>query len=199
MVARLRQQFAPAGNEFEWQLRLQNRIQNAEESLVEFAGSLRMLADRSYPSWTADQCRDILMSQFIHGIQSPSIQLHLMREKPDTLDDALQRAVQHESVESAQKRLHKEKKRGAESLAVNQEGGEAVNAVGGPSSKVDELAQKVRELSEEIARLHSQSQQAKATYQPGRDRSNIVCWGCRGRGHIKRYCPGRRGRRQPLN
>ena len=47
VVVRLKQQF---GNEFEWQLRFQKRIQGANESMVEFAGSLRMLTDRAYPS-----------------------------------------------------------------------------------------------------------------------------------------------------
>ena len=32
VVARLKQQFAPSGNEFEWQLRFQNRTQSTSES-----------------------------------------------------------------------------------------------------------------------------------------------------------------------
>ena len=111
VVAWLKQQFAPSGNEFEWQLRFQNCVQGISESMVEFSGSLRMLADRAYPSWTMEQCKDVLRSQFIYGVQSASVQLHLMKEQPPDLDGALELAVKHEAVESAQKRLHKEKKR----------------------------------------------------------------------------------------
>ena len=116
--------------------------------MVEFARSLRMLADRAYPLWTAEQRRDVLRSQFI---QSASVQLHLMKEGPPDLDAALELAVRHEAVESAQKRLHKEKKRvGAEGLTVAEDSN-VVNAVA-RDARVDELTQKVRELSEEISR-----------------------------------------------
>jgi hypothetical protein len=92
MIAHLKRQYSPAGNEFEWQFRLQNRVQRPTESLVEYAGSLRLLADKSYPTWTLEQRRDALRNQFIQGVQSPSVQLHLMREKSVSLDAALHSA-----------------------------------------------------------------------------------------------------------
>ena len=80
VAAQLKQQFASFGNEFERQLQFQNHVQGTSESMVEFAGSLRMLADRACPSWTVEQRKDVLRSQFIHGVQSASVQLHPSNE-----------------------------------------------------------------------------------------------------------------------
>ena len=102
VVARLKQQFAHSGNEFEWQLRFQNRVQGISESMVEFAGSLRMLADRAYPSWTMKQRKDVLRSQFIHGVQSASVQLHLMKEQPPDLDGTLELVVKQSGRERSE-------------------------------------------------------------------------------------------------
>ena len=78
-----------------------------------------MLGHKTYPSWIAEQRREILRNHFIQGIVSPSVQLRLMREMPMTFDDALQLAIQLQSVEAAQKRLHKELHRGeASAMAV---------------------------------------------------------------------------------
>ena len=76
------------------------------------------LPDKAYPKWPAEQVKEVLRNQFIHGIRSSSVQLKLMKDMPKTLDDALQLASQQESVEAAQKRLHREK-HCVESLAVD--------------------------------------------------------------------------------
>ena len=108
-----------------------------------------------------------------------------MKEGPGDLDAALELAVRHEAVESAQKRLHKEKKRvGAESLTVTEDSG-IVNAVA-RDAKIDELTKKVHELSEEIACLRGAQSRGDSGPPVTRDKADVICWGCRGRGHIRR-------------
>ena len=65
VIAQLKRQYSPSGNEFEWQFRLQNRSQKPGESLVEYAGSLSVLADKAYPSSSLEQRQDALRSQFV--------------------------------------------------------------------------------------------------------------------------------------
>ena len=115
----LRTQYASEGNELEWQFKLQSRTQEPGEQLVEFAGTLRTLADKAYPKWPAEQIKELLRNQFIHGIRSSSIQLELMKELPASMDEALQKPTQQELVEAAQRRLHKEKAHATETLAVD--------------------------------------------------------------------------------
>ena len=81
-------------------------MQKLGEQLVEFAGALRALADKAYPTWPDEQIKELLRNQFIQGLRSSSVQLELMKEKPSTLDEALQLANWQESIEAAQKRLH---------------------------------------------------------------------------------------------
>ena len=82
----LRKRFVPEGNELEWQFCLQNRSQRSGEALEEFAGELRMLADKSFPSWIAAQRLQLVQDQFIRGVSSSSTQLTLMKENPDTIE-----------------------------------------------------------------------------------------------------------------
>ena len=202
----LRQHYAPGGNELEWQFKLQTRTQKPGEQLADFAGALRMLADKAYPKWSAEQRQEILKSQFIQGIRSSSIQLWLMRDIPGTLEETLRIASQQETVEMAQKRLHKEKHLTAETLALEIDAEklqpEAATQVSANAirrsrpSEIEELTTQVRQLSQEVAQLRGE--------QAGRQRGP-VCWGCRERGHLRRNCPKQRrpgkqqGGKWPLN
>ena len=71
----LRAQYAPEGNQLEWQAKFQRCVQNSGEQLVEYVGHLRMLADRAYPRWTMDQRLELVRNQFIQGVHSSSTQL----------------------------------------------------------------------------------------------------------------------------
>ena len=70
------------------------------------------------------------------------------------------------------------------------EDSDVVNAVA-RDARVDELTQKVRELSEEISCLRGAQGQGDCGSSVTRDKADIVCWSCRGRGHIRRNCPQR--------
>ncbi len=204
--AHLKCQFAPEGDVFEWQHRLQSRVQKPGESLAAFAGALRMLADRAYPSWVQEQKQELVRNQFIQGIRSASIQLQLMRDRPDTPDGALQLAIKLETVELAQKRLRSEKQP-SQVLSVNNP--EAVDdttqvagAVGAHRAaprddrRVEELAEQVRHLSDEITHLRTTGRRSdrRNLYAPRRPTSGAggpVCWSCGERGHLRRDCPTR--------
>ena len=211
----LQQQFAPDGNELEWQYRLQSRCQRADEQLAEFAGALRVLADKAYPKWSGEQRQELTRNQFVQGIRSATTQLQLMREMPNTLTEALTRACQLETVESAQKRLHLEKharETRAVDVAETKEGtlSQSCLTEHGPISRntVEELARQVRRLTEEVAKLRSEDVGADSVRSIRGRRRQITCWECGAPGHVRRECPQRgrtrekpqrdsRGRRQP--
>ena len=50
--------------------------------ILEFAGRLRSLADKAYPSWTAERRLEVARNRFIQGILFHSIQLKLLTEEP---------------------------------------------------------------------------------------------------------------------
>ncbi|KAL5473838.1 hypothetical protein EMCRGX_G028399 [Ephydatia muelleri] len=61
----LQEQYAPKGVELEWQRKLHSAHQERPETLLEFSGRLRMLADKAYPSWSAE--RRLEMAQVSGG------------------------------------------------------------------------------------------------------------------------------------
>ena len=68
----------------EWQAKFQTRVQQRGESLVEYAGELRVLAGRAFPTWSNEQREMLTRNQFIQGISSPSVQVQLMKDMPNT-------------------------------------------------------------------------------------------------------------------
>ena len=80
-------------------------VRKSEETLAEFVGQLRMLADRAYPDWEPKQRLELARNQFIQGIQCSTTQLVLMKEKPKDLVKALELAQATEAVQAAQKRM----------------------------------------------------------------------------------------------
>lgn len=199
----LQQQFAPDGNELEWQYRLQSRCQRADEQLAEFAGALRVLADKAYPKWSGEQRQELSRNQFVQGLRSATTQLQLMREMPNTLTEALTRACQLEAVESAQKRLHIEKHAretraldiadGTSTQSCSTEHGRNIEPQVSP--QVDELARLVRRLTEEVAKLRSTEADPMRPIRARRRQP--TCWGCGAPGHVRRECPQQRTRERP--
>ena len=53
---------------------------------------------------------ELARNQFIQGVASPTVQVELMKEMPDTIDAAVETAQKLEAVELAQKRLYRERR-----------------------------------------------------------------------------------------
>ena len=68
----LKKQFLPDGDELEWQYRLQSRRQKAGESLIDFAGDLRLLVDKK---WEVKQQLEVARNQ---ELNLSTVQLTLM-------------------------------------------------------------------------------------------------------------------------
>eukprot|EP00731_Ephydatia_muelleri_P019789 Em0012g614a len=131
------------GTELEWQVKFQARVQQRDESLVEYIGELRMLASRAFPGWSEEQCDVLIRNQFIQGVSSSSIQVQLLKEMPKSVKDAATLARRLETVEMAHRRLQTER------IA------ERPLAVAAPVSatsledKLDKLSAQVKKLADE--------------------------------------------------
>ena len=128
---------------------------------------------------------------------------------PASLEAALEDAGKLESFKATQKRLQRVKKstdalpvvaavRESETLTPQ------ANALRRGSeislhSRVDELTKEVKRLTQELAQLRSAKGEQRSLRPAQQQNPNIVCWNCRRRGHIQRYCSQTRNLRQPLN
>ena len=184
----LQEQYAPKGVELEWQRKLHSAHQERPETLLEFSGRLRMLADKAYPSWSAERRLEMAREQFIHGVISSSVQMRLLRKQPESLEAALALASQWESVELAQQSLRGEKQGSGASLAVSGERDVAQGVL--QANTVEELALRVQQLSQDISKLASREVGEKRST----PRRVPVCWNCKQKGHIRRNCPQRKER-----
>ena len=198
----LQRHYAPIGDDLEWQHRLQNRCQKPGEPLSEFVGELRMLADKAYPDWEPKQRLEMARNQFIQGVASASIQLVLMREKPKTVEEALEIAQRQLAVETAQKRLHRRlPEQHVHSLETQTEVKVEANALQrseatAGSMQLEELSRQVQRLSAELARLRTDSERRENPHERSKPtRRAPVCWNCNERGHLRKDCP----RRRPFN
>ena len=156
---------------------------------MQYAGTLRVLADKAYPNWTADQRGEVLRNHFIQGVSSPSVQLRLKREIPATLDAALTLAVQQQSVKTAQQRLYKEIHCGGAAAMALQQRGEKEGTESDPAAasnamsreracgtfdpRLDELSKDLRRLSSELAQLRSD--QSRGELQRRQGQREKVC------------------------
>ena len=96
------------GTELEWQVKFQARVQQRDESLVEYIGELHMLSSRAFPGWSEEQREVLIRNQFIQGVSS-SIQVQLLKEMPKSVKDAVTLARRLETVKMAHRRLQTER------------------------------------------------------------------------------------------
>ncbi|KAL5509723.1 hypothetical protein EMCRGX_G005141 [Ephydatia muelleri] len=201
----LRAQYAPEGNHLEWQAKFQRRGQKADENLVTYVGELRVLADKAYPGGSNDQRLQLVRDQFVQGLRSSTVQLRLMKEMPDTLDEALKLAIQQESVEAAQKRLSMtgvQQYRGCGSRKRNCNN--VVQQLRKQAQDSERIVQDLRKQIQELnGRLSGKEKPTVADQPPqssafSRQQGSaaITCWNCREQGHIRRNCPHKRSGRK---
>ena len=63
----IQRSYAPLGSELEWQLKVRTRVQKVGESLMEFCGALRGMADKAFPAWPAEQLQDLAAAQSVYS------------------------------------------------------------------------------------------------------------------------------------
>ena len=148
------------------------------------------MTDKAYPEWEPKQRLEIARNQFIQGVESASIQLVLMREKPTTVEAALELAQRQLAVETAQKRLHRHPEQRVHSVAEDGAEANALSRSGvstSGSELLEGLSKQVQRLSEQLSRLQANCERPKPP-----PRRVPICWSCNERGHVRRDCPRRR-------
>ena len=191
----LQSRYGHEGTEMEWQAKFQTRVQQRGESLVEYAGELRVLAGRAFPTWSNEQREMLTRNQFIQGISSPSVQVQLMKDMPKTVSEAVATARRLEAVEAAHKRLQTGRNAdGPLAAAVTHVPAGWEDTLHRLTIQVERLAEEVTTLKKEPVEEPRRFEQPSKVAHRNRD---IVCWHCNEKGHVKRNCPeiGKR----PLN
>ena len=137
-----------------------------------------------------ETCRDkrFVCKQFVQSLLSSTAQLLLLKEMPQSVDDALRLAKKQHTVKKAQRRLRQRKHSGDGEVpvAVDSEETGDTTATRKQGIEQDVLFQQVQYLKETVAQLHVQ------TGSLGPHKRKVVSWQCGGEGHIKRDCTKRK-------
>ena len=182
--------YGKTGMGLEWQMKLQCRVQRPGESLLDFAGELRMIASKAFPDWSNGQLEELVRNQFIQGLVSPTVQMQLMKDMPRSINDAVELARKLETAEQAQRRLCQERRDQIPASALLPVGRGALE------DKLDRLTADVQKLTERMAGLSSEPLSTDKS-EPRR-RTPLRCWHCRQPGHVRRECPALQ-QQTPLN
>ena len=163
--------------------------------LTDFAGELRYLVDKAYPKWNPEHRLEVARNQFIQGLESPSVQLILMKEMPKTLDVAVELAQHQCRIEAAQKQLCRPV------VAPTKESEEESNV---NALQLRDLSKQIAKLSDELACLKQQNSfrgYAPRLVWQQKYRDAPICWNCGKKGHLRRMCPatlqGKSSRKSP--
>ncbi|KAL5503656.1 hypothetical protein EMCRGX_G010639 [Ephydatia muelleri] len=167
--------YGKTGMGLEWQMKLQCRVQRPGESLLDFAGELRMIASKAFPDWSNGQLEELVRNQFIQGSVSPTVQMQLMKDMPHSINDAVELARKLETAEQAQRCLCQERRDQIPASALLPVGRGVLE------DKLDRLTADVQKLTERMAGLSSEPLSTDKS-EPRR-RTPLRCWHCRQPGH----------------
>ena len=102
---RLTAYFNPPQHRPSFEAEFRARTMKTIESPVEFASALQKLASRAYPGQeNTDLFQRLLVNQFIDGLPSPELRLHVRSASPNNLAQAVQRALEMAAIFDAEQR-----------------------------------------------------------------------------------------------
>ena len=154
--------------------------------------------EKAYQDLDEGQRERFVGNQLVQGLLSSTAQLLLLlllKEMPQSIDDALCLAKKQHTVEEAQRRLRQQKHGGDMETVVAVDSEEMGNTTVTKKQGVEQgtLFQHVRHLEKVVAQIKVQTGSGDT------QKRKVVYWQC-GEGHIKRDCTKRKpGWRGPQN
>ena len=188
LVAALDKRFGSAHRAELNRVKLRGRIRRREETLPELAEEIEYLARLAYPEATAETVEVLAKDQFIDALPEEEFRLRLRQNKPTTLQQALEQALELESIYQANKQRSKVvREMQLEATPVAQ-----VNKAhfeGGTLETLQQLLDAVQQCTgKPRGNQNSGMQRGRGPRATGR--KPPVCWRCKKEGHIQRFCTG---------
>ena len=170
---------------------LRARMRRKEETLPELAEDVDRLTRLAYPDATTAMLQMLARDQFIDSLSDEEMRLRVRQNRPSSLKEALQCALELESYQLASRH-----RRGAGAGAVREVQLEENSRKGAEQQQLVQLQQ----LQDEIQKMQKSLETFQRIPKQGSQRpnqrqrikvpatSNVICWNCRKWGHIQSDC-----------
>ena len=195
LVKALQDRFAPLNQTELYRAQLRERRQKPSESLPEMGQDIRRLVNLAYPTAPTDVREILATEQFLDGLYNSEMRLKIKQARPLNLNDAIQRAVELEAYNRA------ERQRTDNIRVMNKDSTDTANV-----SKIDQFMETVeknmRSLQKDMRdikqwkfqsqsyRPQSQGSMTRQNNSKPQDRSKVrKCYNCGSDEHLKRNCP----------
>ena len=168
---------------------LSARMHHREETLPELTEDVDQLTRLAYPDATTAMLQMLAHDQFIDSLPDEEMRLRVRQNRPRSLKEALQCALELESYQLASRhqrgagtvrevQLEEDSRQEAEQQQLVQ-----LQQLQGEIQKMQKSLEAFQRIPEQGNQRSNQRQRSRALAS-----SNIVCWNCRKQGHIQRDC-----------
>ena len=191
LVQSLQDRFAPSNQTELYRSQLRERRQKASESLPEMGQDVRRLTNLAYPTASSDLKEILAIEQFLDGLYDSEMRLKIKQARPSSLNDAIQRAVELEAFNRAEKRRTEtvrwmEHKSSARSPKLEK----LIEAM---QKSISTLAREVRDLKRSKGQgnqIMTEAPKRKVENRSGEPRVRLRrCYKCGSTEHLRRDCP----------
>ena len=184
LVEALGRKFAPAERIELCKAEFRTRKRARGEKLGEIAASLSRMTVKAYPNATTDLRDQLAMDRFIGALDDRDLRIRIRKGNPNSLDEAVSRAIQLEAIYEAE---NGHKKQPARVQAVNMNEASAEDRITTMLTRQTAVLESMVSLLSE--RGKNSVDKPRESKRPGPPRSNKTCWNCGRRGHFRSNCP----------
>ena len=168
MCEALERRFSCARMASIYQAELESRVREPGESLPALGQDIRKLVTKAYPELSGEAAEVFTIRSFVHAIPDPEQRLRIHEGAPKTLEEAIQLAITREAWQAAERRRNRSLEQHGYVRAVTTENGE----------KESKVMKKIMERLEALEKMEEER----------RAKRSIVCYNCKGKGHIAKNC-----------
>ena len=168
--------------------RLRNRRHRRDEGLPELAEDVERLARLAYPDVNRPMLELLAKDQFIDALWNDDTRFRIHQARPPTLQAALEHALELESYELARQQA------GRPVREIRLEGTKPTQTPPGNKRDPEDLLQECIKLLQEFRT--GAANRGDTRVGGGKDKpsfqkrsSEVTCWRCKQKGHIRRDCP----------
>lgn len=183
----LSQSFAPKELVHLHQAELKARKKKGDESMADLGRDVARLVRLAYPTADAATREIVGINSFLDALPGPALEmkLHVIKGRPRTLQEAVAHATEVDAVMAA------------DSRRIGRRGEvREVTPVVGEEDKLASLERQCAELkrlTEDLKKLRFNDPVQKAPFK------DVTCFGCGGKGHLRRDCKKVKEGTSPLN